>query len=68
MQKAIEIGQVRPSVLSNVERTVKNWMESKSEFFSQLCGEEFSNGEVVAAHVVCAGLLLLSMIGGVLWP
>ena len=73
MQKAIEIGQVRPSVLSNVERTVKNlkvWWNATSETFTRLCatdeGEVFSHGEVVKAHLVLAAVLMLIGIGGAL--
>ena len=30
MQQTIQLGQVQPSVLSNAERTVKNWREELS--------------------------------------
>lgn len=73
MQKAIEIGQVRPSVLTNVERTVKNlkvWWNATSETFTRLCatdeGEVFTHGEVVKAHLVLAAVLMLIGIGGAL--
>ena len=73
MQQTIQLGQVRPSVLSNVERTVKNletWWNATSETFTQLCatdeGEVFTHGEVVKAHLVLAAVLMLIGIGGAL--
>jgi len=73
MQKTIQLGQVRPSVLSNVARTVKNletWWNATSETFTRLCatdeGEVFTHGEVVKAHLVLAAVLMLIGIGGAL--
>ena len=75
MQQTIQIGQaVRPSVLSNAERTVKNWREelsvnvaawmgARNEWFSAFTGEEVTNKHVALAHlymVALVGALLLA--------
>ena len=60
---------VRPSVLSSVERIVKNlkvWLGAKSEWFSAIAGECVTNGEVMKAHAVAVVLLVLAGIGGAL--
>lgn len=73
MNQTIQMGQVRPSVLSNAGRTVKNWKvwwNATSETFTRLCatdeGEVFTHGEVVKAHLVLAAVLMLIGIGGAL--
>ena len=74
MQQTIQLGQVRPSVLSNVGRTVKNWREelshnlvtwlaTKNEWFSAFTGETVTNKHVLLAHlymVALVGVLLLA--------
>ena len=74
MQQTIQLGQVQPSVLSNAERTVKNWREelshnlvtwlaTKNEWFSAFTGEEVTNKHVALAHlymVALVGALLLA--------
>ena len=62
MQQTIQLGQVQPSVLSNVERIVKNckaWLNAKSETFSALCGEKFTHKEVLLAHAACVLLIVV---------
>lgn len=59
MQNTIAAGQ-SPMVLSNLERTIRNWMEAKSETFSSLCGESFTHGEVISVH---AGMLAMLLMG-----
>lgn len=72
MQNVIQLGQVQPSVLSKVERIVKNfetWWNSISVTFTRLCatdeGEVFTHGEVVKAHLYAAVVILIG-IGGAL--
>ena len=73
MNQTIRLGQVvQPSVLSSVERIVKNfetWWNSISVTFTRLCatdeGEVFSHGEVVKAHLYAAVVILIG-IGGAL--
>ena len=74
MQQTIQLGQVQPSVLSNAERTVKNWREelshnlvtwlaTKNEWFSAFTGEKVTNKHVTLAHlymVALTGALLLA--------
>ena len=70
MQQTIQIGQVQPSVLSRVERTVKNlkvWWQSTSETFTALCGTEgdvFTHGDVVKAHLYLAAFIFLLGVAG----
>ena len=45
---------------------LQEWWSAKSEFFSRLGSEEFTNGEVVLAHGGAVVLLLLAGIGGAL--
>lgn len=67
MNQTIQIGRVRPSVLSRLGRIVKNcrvsaatWLQARSNTFSVLCGEEFTRGEVIISHLAfVAGLLLM---------
>lgn len=35
------------------------WLNAKSETFSMLCGETFTHGEVIVAHLAVAGLFLV---------
>jgi hypothetical protein len=70
MQQTIKLGQVRPSVLSNVERTAKNfnaWWNSTSKTFTSLTGTEgdtFTHGNVVLAHLWSVLALIIIGIGG----
>ena len=67
MQQTIQIGQVQPSVLSNVGKTVKNckaWIGAKSETFSALCGEDFTHKEVLLAHAACVLLIVACGVAG----
>jgi len=74
MNNVIQIGQVvQPSVLSNVERTVKNlkaWLSAKSPSFSALAGEDVSRADVVKAHlylfIVFVIGVVVSQMGGAL--
>lgn len=73
MQQTIQLGQVQPSVLSNLERTVENlkvWWSTTSKSFTALCateeGEVFTHGDVVKAHLWLAAVLILIGIGGAL--
>ena len=57
MNQTIQLGQVRPSVLSRAGRIVKNlktsvaaWMRGKSETFSALCGEDITRKQVIITH------------------
>lgn len=62
MQETIQIGQVQPSMLSNVESIVKNckaWLDAKSDTFSALCGEDFTHKEVLLAHAACMLLIVI---------
>ena len=75
MQQTIQLGQVRPSVLSNVERTVKNrivelshnlaaWLMTRNEWFSALTQEEVTNKHVALAHLYMAVLVMACMVAG----
>ena len=75
MQQTILIGQVRPSVLSNLERTVKNrsvelghdlatWLSSRNEWFSAFTQEEVTNRHVALAHLYMAVLVVACMVAG----
>ena len=74
MNNVIQIGQaVQPSVLSNVERTVKNlkgWLHANSASFSAIAGEKVSRLDVVKAHLylafVGAVMFIVSNMGGVI--
>ena len=60
---------VRPSVLSSVERIVKNlrvYLCGESAVFSAIAGECVTNGEVVKAHAVAVGVLAVIGLGGAL--
>lgn len=75
MQQTILIGQVRPSVLSNVERTVKNrivelshnlaaWLMTRNEWFSALTQEEVTNKHVILAHLYMVALVGAMILAG----
>lgn len=77
MKQTIQLGQVQPSVLSRIERTVKNrkdelgriaesWLSSNNKWFSTITGEEVTNLEVMGAHAVALLLMALVGIGGAL--
>ncbi len=67
MQQTIQLGQVQPSVLSNAERTVKNWRawwNAKSETMSEMIGEDCTHGEVVLTNLVfTAGMMAVAILG-----
>lgn len=67
MQQTIQLGQVQPSVLSNAERTVKNWRawwSAKSETMSEMIGEDCTHGEVVVTHLVFTiGVMAVAIAG-----
>ena len=67
MQQTIQLGQVRPSVLSNAGRTVKNWRAwwcAKSEAMSEMIGEDCTHGEVVVTHLVfTVGVMAVAIAG-----
>lgn len=44
--------------------TVQEWMSKKNEWFSTLCGEEFTNKHVVLAHLYCVALIAACIIVG----
>jgi hypothetical protein len=69
MQQTIKLGQVRPSILSTVERTVKNcntWLDAQSRTFSSLCGEKVTHKDVILSHLWYAAAIIIIGIGGVL--
>lgn len=67
MNQTIQIGRVRPSVLSIVEGTVKNcraWWHAKSELMSDLTGEVCTHGEVVLTNLCfTAGVVAVAVAG-----
>lgn len=67
MNQTIQLGQVRPSVLSNVGRTVKNWKvwwSAKSEAMSEMIGEDCTHGEVVVTNLVFTiGVMAVAIAG-----
>ena len=44
--------------------TVQEWMSKKNEWFSVLCGEEFTNKHVVLAHLYCVALIAACIVTG----
>ena len=69
MNQTIQLGQVRPSVLSNVGRTVKNWskelgrnlvkwLATRNEPFTAIAGEKVTNKHVVLAHLYIAAMVV----------
>lgn len=74
MNNVIQIGQVvQPTVLSSVERIVKNlsaWLGANSPSFSALAGENVSRADVVKAHlylfIVFVIGVVVSQMGGAL--
>lgn len=46
-------------MLSNLASYVKNWMGTRNETFSTLCGEYFTNGDVINVHVGLVAMLLM---------
>lgn len=70
MNQTINLGQVQPSILSTVERIVKNWnlyLDQRNKFFSAIAGEPFTNRQVLTAHAVLLfPVLTLIGIGGAL--
>lgn len=39
--------------------TIRQWLSRKNETFSSLCGEEFTNQQVLLAHLYCIALIAL---------
>jgi hypothetical protein len=74
MLSTLTVGQaVQPSILSEVERTVKNlngWLHANSASFSAIAGEKVSRLDVVKAHLylafVFAVMFIVSNMGGVI--
>ena len=69
MYNTVYIGQVQPSLLSNVESIVKNsrrWLNAKSETFSTLIGEDCTRKEVVLSHAVCPAVIVIAIVSSVL--
>lgn len=72
MLSTLTVGQaVQPSILSEVERTVKNlkgWLRANSASFSAIAGEEVSRLDVVKAHLYLAFvafvMFIVSNMGG----
>ena len=75
MNQTIQLGQVRPSVLSNVERTVKNWivelshklaawLMTRNGWFSALTQEEVTNKHVILAHLYMVALVGAMILAG----
>ena len=71
MNQTIQLGQVRPSVLSKVEKTVKNrkeelttWLLTKNEWFSAFTQEEVTNKHVILAHLYMVALVGAMMLAG----
>ena len=75
MNQTIQLGQVRPSVLSNLERAVKNrsvelghdlatWLSSRNGLFSAFTQEEVTNKHVALAHLYMAVLVVACMVAG----
>ena len=66
MNNVIQIGQVvQPSILSEVERTVKNlkgWLHANSASFSAIAGEEVSRLDVVKAHLYLAFVFVIGVV------
>ena len=64
MNQTIQLGQVRPSVLSKVGKTVKNrkeelttWLQTRNEWFSAVTQEEVTNKHVILAHLYMVALI-----------
>ena len=55
--QSLSVGQ-QLLVLSNLETTIKNWMNSKSEIFSAICGENVTHLEVIATHMAIIAMFL----------
>ena len=67
MNQTVSLGDVRPSVLSMMERIVKNckaWWHAKSELMSDLTGEVCTHGEVVLTNLCfTAGVVAVAVAG-----
>lgn len=46
--------------------TIKKWWHAKSEIFSLLCDETFTNGEVVKMHLFFIALVVACCLAGML--
>lgn len=75
MNQTIQLGQVRPSVLSNAGRTVKNWskelgrnlvkwLATRNEPFTAIAGEKVTNKHVLLAHLYMVALVVVMMVAG----
>lgn len=51
------------SVVEQLKRTASEFFSQQNAFFSHLCGESVTNGEVVKAHAVAIVVLTLIGIG-----
>ena len=56
--QSLSVGQ--PLVLSNLETTIKNWMNSKSKPFSAICGENVTRMEVIVTNVAIIAMFLFA--------
>ena len=43
---------------------ILNWWNGRSVFFSGICGEEFTRGEVILTHLTIIVLLTAAIIAG----
>ena len=69
MQQSIGMRRVQPSIAFRVEGIVKSfnvWLNAKSKTFSALCGETFTHKEVLLAHAIVVGLMMVIGIVGAL--
>jgi hypothetical protein len=49
-----------------MEKKIKNWMGRKNMTFSAICGETFTNAEVVYTHIGLVVFLIVLGIAGTL--
>ena len=43
---------------------IHEWLSRKNQIFSTLCGEEFTNKNVLLAHLFCIGLIAACFVAG----
>ena len=63
-QKLLVMTTVTISRATRRTLTVQEWMSKKNEWFSVLCGEEFTNKHVVLAHLYCVALIAACIVAG----
>ena len=53
------------TIVRNAQRasTLQEWWDTKSAWYSRLCGEEFTHGEVINVHV---GIVAMFLMGALL--